>query len=59
MAKRQYTSEEIIHKLREVDVLLGQGTSILEACKQLGLTDQTYFRLRRPTAGSTSTRPSA
>ena len=35
MAKRRYTSEEIIHKLREVDVLLGQGRTIAEACKRL------------------------
>jgi len=47
MAKRKYSSEEIIHKLREADVLLGQGKSILEACKQLGVTDQTYFRWRK------------
>jgi transposase-like protein len=51
MAKRKYTSEEIIHKLREADVLLGQGKSILEACKQLGVTDQTYFRWRKTYGG--------
>jgi transposase-like protein len=47
MAKRKYSSEEIIHKLREADVLLGQGKSIAEACKQVGVTDQTYFRWRK------------
>lgn len=51
MAKRKYTSEEIIHKLREADVLLGQGKTILEACKQLGVTDQTYFRWRKAYGG--------
>ena len=51
MAKRTYTSEEIIHKLREADVALGQGKSILEACKQLGITDQTYFRWRKAYGG--------
>jgi transposase-like protein len=51
MAKRKYTSEEIIRKLREADVLLGQGKSILEACKQLGVTDQTYFRWRKTYGG--------
>lgn len=44
---RKYSSEEIIHKLREADVLLGQGKTIAEACKQLGVTDQTYFRWRK------------
>ncbi len=47
MAKRKYSSEEVVHKLREADVLLGQGKTILEACKQLGVTDQTYFRWRK------------
>jgi transposase-like protein len=51
MAKRKYSSEEIIHKLREADVLLGQGRTIAEACKQLGITDQTYFRWRKAYGG--------
>jgi transposase-like protein len=51
MSKRKYSSEEIIHKLREADVLLGQGKSILEAVKQLGITDQTYFRRRKAYGG--------
>ena len=51
MAKRKYSSEEIIHKLREADVLLGQGKSIAEACKQLAVTDQTYFRWRKAYGG--------
>lgn len=51
MAKRKYTSEEIIHKLREADVLLGQGKTIAEACKQLAITDQTYFRWRKAYGG--------
>jgi hypothetical protein len=51
MTKRKYSSEEIIHKLREADVLLGQGKSILEAVKQLGITDQTYFRWRKAYGG--------
>lgn len=47
MAKRKYSSEEIIHKLREADVLLGQGKTIAEACKQLGVSGHTYFRWRK------------
>ena len=47
MAKRKYSSEEVIQKLREADVLLGQGKTILEAFKQLGVTDKTYFRWRK------------
>ncbi len=51
MAKKKYTSEEIIHKLREADVLLGQGHSIAQACKQIGVTDQTYYRWRKEYGG--------
>jgi transposase-like protein len=51
MAKRKYTSEEIIHKLREADVLLGQGRTVLEVAKQLGITEQTYFRWRKSYGG--------
>lgn len=35
----------------EADVLLGQGKTIAEACKQLGVTDQTYFRWRKAYGG--------
>lgn len=41
MAKQRFTAEEIIHKLREADVLIGQGKTIGDACKQLGVTDKT------------------
>lgn len=51
MAKKKYTSEEIIHKLREADVLLGQGRSIADACKQIGVTEQTYYRWRKAYGG--------
>ena len=51
MAKRKYSSEEIIHKLREADVLLGQGKTVLEVAKQLGIVEQTYFRWRMAYGG--------
>jgi transposase-like protein len=51
MAKHRYTAEEVIHKLRGADVLLGQGKTIGEACKQLGVTDHTYFRWRKAYGG--------
>ena len=43
MAKQRYTTEEIIHKLREADVLIGQGQTIAQVTKQIGVTEQTYF----------------
>ena len=51
MAKRRYTSEEIIHKLREVDVAPGQGKTIGESCKAIGVADHTYFRWRKQYGG--------
>jgi len=44
MSKKRYTAEEIIHKLREAEVLLAQGSSIAQTCKKPGITDQTYYR---------------
>ena len=44
MPKKRYNAEEIIHKLREADVLLSQRNSVSQACKQLGVSDQTYDR---------------
>jgi hypothetical protein len=34
MPKQRFTTEEIIHKLREADVLSGQGKTVAEVCKQ-------------------------
>lgn len=51
MPKKRYNAEEIIHKLREVDVLLSQGKSVSQACKQIGVSDQTYYRWRKSYGG--------
>ena len=41
MPKKRYNAKEIIHKLREANVLFAQGTATAETFKQLGVTDQT------------------
>jgi putative transposase len=51
MAKQRFTTEEIIHKLREADVLIGQGKTVVDACRQIGVTDKTYFRWRKSHGG--------
>ena len=51
MPKKRYNAEEIIHKLSEADVLLAQGITITETCKQLGVTHQTYYRWRKEYGG--------
>ena len=47
MPKKRYNAEELIHKLREADVLLGQGRMVSEVCKQICVSDQTYYRWRK------------
>jgi putative transposase len=53
MAKKRLASEEIIHKLREADVLLGRGPGVARACKQFGVMEQTYHRWRKGYGGLT------
>ncbi len=47
MAKGSYRPEQIINKLREAEVLFGQGFTIGEAARKIGVTEQTYYRWRR------------
>ena len=51
MPRIKYSTEQIIHKLREADVLLAQGRTVAETCKQLGGSEQTYFRWRKSHGG--------
>jgi len=51
MPSKRYNAEEIIHKLREADVLLGQGQNVSGVCKQLGVSEQTYYRWRKAYGG--------
>ncbi len=51
MPKKRYNAEEIIQKLRGADVLLSQGKTVSQACKQIGVSDQTYYRWRKSYGG--------
>jgi len=51
MARKRYKPEEIVAKLRQVDVLQSQGQSTGEAVRQIGVTETTYFRWRREFGG--------
>ena len=44
MPARKYSVEQIVAKLREAERLQGQGLSIAQVCKRLGISDQTFFR---------------
>ena len=47
MAGKRPRPEEIVSKLRQVEVLQGQGMSIADAVRQIGVTQQTYYRWRK------------
>ena len=51
MARKGYTPEQIINKLREAEVLLSQGTTAGEASRKIGVTEQTYYRWRKEYGG--------
>ena len=51
MSKRAFKPEEIIGKLREAEVMLSQGATVGEASRQLGITEQTYYRWRKEYGG--------
>ena len=51
MSRKRFSAEEIVNKLREADVLLSQGKTVAVSCKQLGVTEQTYYRWRREYGG--------
>jgi len=51
MARRSYTPERIINKLRKAEVLLSQGSTVGAATTKIGVTEQTYYRWRREYGG--------
>ena len=51
MAKRNYTAEQIISKLREVEVKVGQGIKVAEAIRSIEVSEQTYYRWRKEYGG--------
>ena len=51
MARKKHTVEQIISKLREAEVQLGQGSTVGVVCRSLGVTEQTYYRWRKEWGG--------
>ena len=51
MAGKRDKAEEIVAKLRQVEVLQGQSMTIAEAVRQIGVTEQTYYRWRKQYSG--------
>ena len=51
MARKRHTAEEIVAKLRQVDVLMAQGKPVADAVRAIGVTEVTYYRLRNEYGG--------
>jgi len=51
MPRKRFTVEQIINHLREADVLLTQGRTVGEVCRQIGVSEQTYYRWRKEYGG--------
>jgi transposase-like protein len=51
MARKRYTAEQIITKLREAEVALAKGQTTPQVCKKLGISEQTYYRWRKEYGG--------
>lgn len=49
--KKKYSGTEIVNMLRQADVLIGQGKTIPEVCREIGVTQQTYYRWRNKYGG--------
>jgi putative transposase len=47
MARKRYQPEEIVAKLRQVDVLVSQGASMADAIRQIGVSEVTFYRWRQ------------
>jgi len=51
MARKRYTSEQIIRYLRQAEVLTSQDRSISEICREIGVSENTYYRWRKEYGG--------
>ena len=51
MARKRFTTEQIIHKLRLAEVEIAKGKLVPEACRQIGVTEQTFYRWRNKYGG--------
>ena len=51
MSRKRFSAEEIVNKLRQADVELSRGSTVAQACKQIGVTEQTYYRWRKEYGG--------
>ena len=51
MPKKTFTAEQIVVKLRQIEVLVGQGKTVPQAAREAGITEQTFYRWRKEYGG--------
>ena len=51
MARKRHTPDEIVAKLRQVDVLVSQGQAVADAIRAIGVSEVTYYRWRQEFGG--------
>ena len=51
MPKKRFTPEEILQHLRTVELETGKGLAVFDACRKLGITEQTYYRWKKEYGG--------
>jgi putative transposase len=51
MGAKRYSTEQIIVKLREAEIEMGRGVKVLEVCRKLGISEQTFYRWRKRYGG--------
>ena len=51
MPKKTFTPEQIVAKLRQIEVLVSQGKTVPLACKEAGIVEQTFYRWRKEYGG--------
>ena len=51
MPRKKHTPEQVINKLRQVEMALAQGSTVAEASRQIGVTEQTFYRWRSEYGG--------
>ena len=49
--KKRYTGNQIVAKLRQADVLIGKGKTVPEVCREIDVSQQTYYRWRQKYGG--------
>ncbi len=49
--KKRFSGPQIVAKLRQADVLIGQGKTVPEVCKEIEISQQTYYRWRQKYGG--------